>query len=458
MKRTTLVLFALLTLSSQLFAQWECPSRLASTLKPIGKSNLMWAGELTLSGGVASDYYIANGMAFLGVNYTHKKHTFYAEGGFKSWIRSDSTLFNNSANIYYTQLLGGGMREAFYRYQATKNVFTLGIQSTKGDDHYLINERMVGGNWEYSNNGWNMNVLGGSVVNAFARNGTFCTLGYMYNIIPGRQRAIIGTNLGETNLGMFTLSYKPGERKKKTADIATEPNDSLHQTTDEFGNMEVELPEEKSYWFPVHSVGLVAYDEFGSWETSNTFLTGLYLDFGIFKILNLKPELLYQQAENNKAFIYNLGAEKQINWGSQMTKLFVRYIGVYAIDSLATAQNSYSNVFAGEVIRLDAFELPFVQAGIKHSIPKIKSSIKLQMAMQTEDGKLNALEKSRGKAGKRMAEYDLVLSKNYGKYFLTNLSLGYLQYYYLAHDHITDTDSYKNKNGLFGKIEMRLTF
>lgn len=442
-----LTIGGLLSLSLSGFAQWECPSRLGSQLKPIGSSDYSWANEITSTAGILGDYKIGNLMDYVGIDYTHENHTFYFEGGVKTWVRVDSTGQEN-------QLIIPGLRELFYRYQTDENTLTIGEQTAKSDDYYLLNERIVGLNYNYKNNGWNLNLIGGSVIKEFARNGTFCTLGYLYNVIPGRQRAILGRVPGQTNLTMLTLSFKPGERNQNSG-----KSDGLSEfSSDEFRSGSTDKAAKSKPWFPVNSIGAVAYTEYGPWVFENLYIGGLYADFGISNWLTLKPEVLYQNAKDNNALIYSITAEKQIDWGTQMTKAFARYIGMKAFDSNAIALNSYSNVFAGEVIRLDALELPFFQAGLKHSFSKIKTSIKLQAALQTVDGSLTPMDLSLGKEGKRMSEYDVVIGKNFGKYFLVNATMGYLKYYYLAHNHITETDSYANYDSLFGKIEVRLTF
>jgi hypothetical protein len=58
------------------YAQWECPSRMGATLKPIGDSNFMWSSELTTSSGWIKDNYALNGMAFFGLNYGNGKKQF----------------------------------------------------------------------------------------------------------------------------------------------------------------------------------------------------------------------------------------------------------------------------------------------------------------------------------------------------------------------------------------------
>lgn len=457
-KKLVLALIIISFGTLKMYAQWECPSRIGSGLKPLGTSNLSWANELTTTGGVLGNYSIANLMDFVGLDYTNGHHTLYFEGGTKFWYRNNDSL-PSSNEASSNQLFMLGVREGFYRFLSEKNNFTLGIHSAKSDDYYLLNERIVGANYAYRSNGLNINVIAGSVVKPFARNGTFCTLGYLYNVIPGRDRAILGRKLGQTNLGMITLSYKPEEHKSKQSSSSSNSSEfSSSEFSTEFSSDSSATNKSKSL-FPLYNIGLVAYGEFGDWIQNEPIIGGAFAEFGISDIVRFKPEVLYQASNNNNAIIYSITAEKQLDWGTQMSKLFARYVGVYSIDSLAKAQNSFSNVFAGEVIRMDALELPFLQAGIKHSFSKIKTSIKLQGALQTADGSLSHEDIVMGKKGKRMSEYDVVISKNFGKYVLVNLTGGYLDYYYKSLNTDKDVITYQtNKDHLFGKVELRLTF
>lgn len=430
------VVFLLLFASQSANAQWECPSRLGATLKPIGESNLMWASELTTSGGFIGKYKVANLMFYTGLDFSVNHHTLYVEGGVKNWIRTDSIPYVRGNVNFNSQKLKFGLREAFYRYSDDKNKFILGLSSTKSDDYYLINERIIGANYKVTFGSFDLNVLGGSVLKQVARNGTFCTVGYLINVVPGRKRALIGSELGQTNVSMLSLTYKP---KSKS----------------EFENSEFSNAEPKKAVFGLEEVGGLAYYEFGSGVETTPFITGLYSTINLagFK---LKPEVLYQAAANNNAVLYNAELSKDIEWkNGQLTKAFARYLGLQEISKNAIALNSYSNVFAGEVLRLDALELPFFQAGIKHSFPKIKFSVKLQGALQT--GKtLGYIADNLGSTPVPMKELDLSLSKNFGKYVLINAYVGYIEHPTLSSE--GSVLAYKKDSSPWGKVELRLTF
>ncbi len=432
LKVLPIILLALM-ISPVVKAQWECPSRLGGSLKPFGSSNLMWAGEATTTAGFIGNSGIGNAMFFGGLDYSVNNNTLYVEGGFKSWYRLGGDKYDNG-------LYSFGLREAFYRNTGNKHTLTVGLHSAKSDDYYLLNERVVGANYRVSLGNVDLNVIGGSVMKQFARNGTFCTLGYLYNIVPGRPRADLGNDFGQTNLGMMTLTYRPKAKK----------------TGDEFASGDGLGGTPKPSLLSLKSAGAVMYHEFGNWITGKTLMTGLYAEVNLGG-LSVKPEVLLQTAKNNNAWVYSIMADKQFTWSNgQMTKLYARYVGMKKIDSTAVASNSFSNIFAGEVLRLDALDMPFLQMGLKHSFPAIKTSVKLQAAMQT--GTVAGYSTDQyNSVPTRMKEIDLTLSKNLGKLFLINASVGYLHHPDLIKDQ-SDFLKYQPKNSLWGKVELRITF
>jgi len=441
-KVKTALLAAILLGSISLFAQWECPSRIGGNLKPFTTAfpNLSWAGELTTTGGTTGDFAIGNAMAFAALDLSFDKITFYAEGGVKSWKRIN-------ANGYHNEGYNFGMREAFFQYRGTNQTLNLGLRSTQSDDYYLINERVLGVDFKQNLGNWNIHALTGTVQNRFARNGTFCTLGYLYNIVPGRERQLIGRSFGETNLAMLTLNYRPGSKTSTDEFSASE-----FTNNDEFST-----PSKKQVpnLFKLVNAGALAYTEYGSAIATKALYNGLYAEVEVAGI-TLKPEIILQSASANQALIWNLTVQKEISWSNQQqTKIFGRYIGVIKIDSTARALNSFSNVFAGEVLRLDAIELPLFQCGIKHSIPSLKASVKLQAALQTGEtrGYIYSLWNA-PPTNDRMQEYDLVVSKNIGEHLLINCHAGYLIYPKM----IDRAYVYETNHTPWGKVELRLTF
>jgi len=435
-----IILTGILLFSTGAMAQWECPSRVGGSLKPIGSSNLMWATEFTTTAGSVGDYSVGNAMAFLGLDYSQNNFTVYAEGGIKSWTRFNSKDYHNSKYSY-------GLREAFFRYKNEKQSLTIGLESTQGEDFYLINERVAGVNYRSTFGNWSLNALTGSVMDQYARNGTFCTLGYLYNIVPGRQRAVLGNKFGLTNPALLTLSYHP---KAKQKDASTDE----FAATDEFST-DNGLSRKKSSFLKLNTVGGLLYNEYGAQIETPALFSGLFVEAEIAG-LTFKPEIILQSANANMALLYSFTVQKQISWNNgQQTRIFGKYIGLHQIDSTAIALNSFSNVFAGEVLRMDALELPIVQAGIKQSVPSLKASLKLQMAMQT--GKVSGYVADPYNPllnNSRMQEYDMAISKNFGKYFLVNAWVGYMVYPKMT----SRAFVYETNRNVWGKFEMRLTF
>jgi len=443
-KIRTALLSALLLSTTSLFAQWECPSRIGGNLKPFTNSfpNLTWAGELTTTAGATGDYAIGNIMGFAAMDLSFDKFTLYVEGGAKSWKRINANGYHNEGHNF-------GFREAFFQYRGTNQNLNIGLRSTQGDDPYLLNERVLGLDYKQTLGNWNFRAITGSVMNRFARNGTFCTLGYLYNIVPGRERQLIGRQFGQTNLAMLTLNYHPGSKPSTTDEFAS--SDGLNAPTNEFAS---NTKKSAISLLKLINAGALAYTEYGALEPIKALYSGLYAELEVAGI-TIKPEIILQSATGNQGLLWNLTAQKQITWSNQQqTKIFGRFIGIIKIDSTAHALNSFSNVFAGEVLRLDAIELPIFQCGIKHSIPSLAASIKLQAALQTGEtnGYLHNIMLPPPTVG-RMKEYDMVISKNFGDHLLVNAHFGYLVY-----PKMTDAYVYELNRTPWGKIEMRLTF
>jgi len=404
----------------------------------------MWANEITTSVGMLDPYTMANAMDFLGLDYSRNKNTIYAEGGIKSWIRFDTAGHN--------QVVVPGLRELFYRHTGEVVSLTLGLQSAQGDDFYLVNERMVGANLRVALPAWDIGAMGGTVVKPFARNGNFCSVGYLYSVVPRRPRMILGSELGQTNFGLITLSYHPS---KDGGDQSASGNEFA---SDEFASDGGAAKPTEA--IKVNTIGGLFYDEYGTWKTNPVLLKGLYSEIEFWEVMKLKPEVLFQNGPDQDALLYSMGWESQIAWSNGFnTKAMARYVGFFAIDSGSRPQTSFSNIFAGDILRLDAIDAPFVQAGIKQSFPSIKTSIKLQMARQIGQLDLTAEEIAQGRDGKRMTEYDATLGKTFGEHVLLNLTGGFVDYFFLKLPVFPATvDSYDGFATLFGKMELRITF
>lgn len=392
--------FLSLLLSLNAFSQWECRSQLSSSLKPLGKSKVYWAVELTGSSGYLDNNAIFNSMGFLGVDISSKKSTLFIETGYKFWDRYDLSQKNNFKNGHF------GIRELFYQYKWKKGRATFGVQSASFDENYLLNERIFGLNIKNSNGPWSLNFNAGSVIKGFARNGIFCSVGYLCDIIPGRGVGVLGDKIGETNLAGFTLSYSPlrkkGEFNSKKAD------------------------------FNLASAGLLAYSEFGSIIEKPFVMSGIYADINLpYKFL-LKPEVIFQAADLNNAIIYSLGIEKEYSVMNTRSIFNLRYFGINALDNDAKVLNSFSNIFAGEVLRLDSKDMPLIQFAVKTSLRKYKTHIKLQYSSQMKSSPLK--------------EFDFEVGKRFNSHFQINAIGAFVKSISLP------------DNALLARVECRISF
>ncbi|MDX8340642.1 hypothetical protein SLH46_15700 [Draconibacterium sp. IB214405] len=402
MKRTCLFLL-LCTLFLNVKAQWECPSKLAANLDPVFNSPLLLGSEFQLSTGILDGSSINTAMAFAGLDYSTKNHSFYIEGGFKAWGKYDF-----DQEVLFDQYRFG-LRELFYQYSGNVSSFSLGLQTSTLDDHYLLNERIAGANFKLDLGKWKLNVYGGSVTKDFARNGIFCTTGFIYDLSTGQDQVLLGNNLGDKNLAAFTFSFFPQKERKGKAVTTESDTDGIEvfdefESTDEFGTFEETTSESpsKNPKISLENFGLVAYSEFGDWITNTFYHAGLFASIKLPGEIYFNPEALFQIENSNKGIIYLVKLEKSFSLknGNRLS-LNAAYYGFSEIDENAMVLNSYSNILAGEVIRLDAVNMPLYLVGAKLTLPSNKIHVKLQHAGQAGSGDLKEVDLEIGKQFKR---------------------------------------------------------
>ncbi len=407
-------------LAGNLYGQWECRSKLNAFLKPVGESNLMWGSELITSGGMLSNYGISNAMALLALDYSTSNSTFYFEGGYKYWNQTD---FENK-NIFSNNRWG--IREALYSYNGNTLNFSVGLHSASLNDNFLLNERVLGASYSFRNDRWKLKTTVGTVSKDFARNGTFCSTCYLYDIIQDRSYNQIGNTLGESNLAGLTLSFLPG---KKSIPQST---DDSEFSLDGFAPMEDNSSKKK---FHVNEIGIASYTEFGDIITSNFLINGLFAKISLVGDITFVPEILLQSGENNNGLFSVLSLNKEYFWSNTHKSSFTfSYYGFQAFDENVVPLNRFSNLLAGEVLRLDVPETPIFLFAAKHTIPNIKTHFKIQYA--------------RSESTSTMSELDVQIGKIFFNRLQANLITGYIKSNLLT-----------NENEAFlSRIELRLNF
>ncbi len=81
----------------------------------------------------------------------------------------------------------------------------------------------------------------------------------------------------------------------------------------------------------------------------------------------LEAEALVQAASHNNALIYYFEVKKSIMWGAAgNTNFEAGYFGKVKLDKGAKYFPAFSNLYLGEVMRMDSRDLPAVYAAVKH--------------------------------------------------------------------------------------------
>jgi len=375
-----LLLFIFLISIIPLSAQWSCPSKLGAHLKPFCKKfPVEWAVEVTVGQGWMNDRSVRNAMIFAGFNYSFKKSTFYLEGGNKAWYNSLDAPENLKGPFQNTK---PGLRELFYKYGNKNKSLIAGLHSMKIDDYFLVNERGVGLSYRQKMGNFKFNAGLATVGKDFSRQGSFCSVFFLYNVVKDRDLAHLGNRPGQTNFGAMVLTWTPPEKKKGGDEFSS---------TDEF---ESESEPEKKL---IKEAGAVYYQEFGSWVKE------MPIYFGGFTTLNIhgfefQIEALGHLKTDNNAIVYNPKINRTWTWDSGSQTLFtLGYIGKYDLNTDAKVFPLFSNLFAGEVLRLDAVDMPFMQMAARHNFPKIRVQLKAQVVGQFENQHFREYDFSIGK-------------------------------------------------------------
>jgi len=371
--------------TSQAFAQWECRSHLASNLKPLYKnSNLSWAAELEASGGYLTNSYIGNGMAFLGADLTFTRVQFYAEGAYKYWYNQDPDL-----NETFTQSRFG-LRELSANFFGNNFNLRLGLHQMQAGDYFLLNERALGASVNYSAARTRFVLATGTVTKDFSRNGIFCSTAYIYDIVPSRTPSA-GTNFGDTDFATFSFQKELSHKPAKTATNTKDEFDSFEEFTD-FGDTSTKNK------FGFASYGGIIYSEFGSYYDNPLIDFGLNTAFNLGAVGMAKVEGIYQSANDNKTWLLFAQLEKEFQSKSgNLTTLQASYLAKNNIGEPTTTLPRFSNLFFGEVFRMDLVDLPLINASFKHQFTNKDLSLKLQYTRQLKDEKMRELDFSIGK-------------------------------------------------------------
>ncbi|MCK5846622.1 MAG: hypothetical protein KAG84_04230 [Bacteroidales bacterium] len=413
MIRKILVLAIVIVFFSQnISAQMDCRSMLGAHLTPFKKDvPILWGIEATVAPGIMSSPYdslgktLLNGgmlLAALDFGFGEQKHHIYLEGGYKNWVNSEFVAEDSAAKSKHF-----GLRQAFYSYTNDKTKIKLGLHETRLGDFFLVDERVLGASIDHEIGAFTLNARVGTVSTSFARMGKFCANRHLYSIINPNYTENIGNKIGETNMAGFVINWNPHYEKENSSstnsdefsedDEFTNSSDEFHENhdfnefgdTDDFSNED----DQSKYKVRISNIGLVFYDEFGSdkYIPDNKLYTGALVDLNLPFDFFLQTGGIYQNMKNNDAVVYIAKFGKSKSWeNASLTKLSGAFIGKYDIDDNARFQPLFSNLFIGEVVRMDAAEFPLWQIALKHRFPgKMKFHFAIKAVGQIEDAKTN---------------------------------------------------------------------
>ncbi|MDY0142742.1 MAG: hypothetical protein RBR97_12695 [Bacteroidales bacterium] len=386
-----IALFVAVLLSQLAYSQMDCRSTLGAHLTPFHKDvPILWAIEGTMAPGIMTSPYndtditkLNGGMVLGALDFTFaKKHNFYVEGGYKNWKTSD-TVHDASSN----KSRHFGIRQVFYSYTNTNNQLKIkaGLHEAKLGSFPIVDERILGLSADKTIGAFSFNLRGGTVMKNFARMGLFCSNRHLYGIISPNYTENIGKKPGDTNLAGITINWNP-QYKKPVQSQLTDDNDEFSEFNDEFSSVD-------SKNFAFSQVQFLFYNEFGNQK----FIPEHKLYLGAFADMNLPFNFIaqiggvYQNMSNNDAVIYIANLGRIVSWqNASSTRFDVSYIGKADISQDALYMPLFSNLFLGEIMRLDATDFPLWNVKINHRFPgKLKFNIGFKAVGQITDAKTN---------------------------------------------------------------------
>ena len=377
----------LLTLSAN--AQMECRSMLGAHLTPFKKDvPILWALEGTMAPGIMTSPFanidntkLNGGMLLGALDFTfRKKHNFYVEGGFKNW--KNSALVNDSSKSRNL-----GVRQFFYSVTYNTLKVKIGLHETKLGNFYLVDERILGASVDKEIGAFTINFRGGTVLKNFARMGQFCSNRHLYGVLNSDYTENIGKKPGETNLAGIVINWNPNF-KKEDKNSKTEDEFSNNDDFNEFSDVQESSSKQK---FKISNIAFILHNEFGAIIPDNKIYTGSLIDIELPYKFSFQTGGIYQNMKNNNTIVYIAALGKNHGWNNgSNTTINGAFIGKANIDANARFQPLFSNLFLGEIMRLDANDFPLWQSEIKHNFPgKLKFHIALKAVGQIKDSKTN---------------------------------------------------------------------
>lgn len=415
-----MVLFVLMILSTEINSQVDCRSILGAHLNGIKDTPLSLGLELSGSAAILNERRIANFHVFAGLDFTRKMHQFYFEGAWKGWYNSGNNPDGEEARTDYPdynrpETAHLGFRELFYKYGNKPDFLKVGVQTLETPDYFLFNERMLGISGSKRLNKFDFTGSLGTVTNRISRFGDVCGNRHIYNIVHRSQFNFTGDKPGETNFGTIFLNWKR-DSAPSPAKNTGEQSDDLNEFEEfeDFGSDIIEGNSNKPVYFKAEQAGIFFYEEFGTGFHEYKYYSGIYAGFQTLFGSMLQLELVDQYIFNDHALAFWLELEKEIFWqNGAVSKMSISYLDKLDIDQNAHFYPAFSNLFMGEVMRLDAIDLPLVAVSAEYQFKsKNKTFIQLNIVRQLK--------------GNHSGELDLQFGRKVSDHFLLTSIFSYM--------------------------------
>jgi len=388
-------------------AAGDCPSELAAHLDPVA-GGLSWAVEATVShgwmAGSETDRSTRTGNLLFGLDYrpsVGSPHQLYLEAGLKHWYKSVEGPGQGANSLGWGDYPAPekrhfGLREAFYHFETPNTVLRTGLQSMSWGGSLLLDERVLGASLSHEAGRLRIDLSVGTVSTDFARMGDFCSTRHVYRLVRGGRLQLVGNDLGETNLAGGMISWNPS-RSAGGGDVEVEPasidEDELvfEEVDDEFSP----LADENEG--AVRKLALMFLEEFGNGFHDYKYYLGGLAQLALPGSVRMDLEVVGQRIPDDRAVAYLVAFRKDRIWGSgAFSDVAFGYLGRIEVDDGARFYPAFSNLFMGEVVRLDTPDLPLYFGEVTHTLPwRFKPSISALLVKQER--------------GDRTSELDLVL-------------------------------------------------
>ncbi len=365
----------------------DCHSDIGVHLKPI-LPNLQWAVETSASIGQMSgsgiDRRLNTESLFWALDYNLKKFEIYLEGGAKYWQKSDDgpglgAIVSGWESLPKPEQRNFGMREAYTRLTLFNNRMTMGLQSMTLGTTMLLDERVLGISNSYEKGHYKFELKGGTVSTDFARMNDFCGTRHVYRLLRGGRFDMVATEPWKTNFYAASITWNAEEP------VEVVSGDQSEFEMESFSDFSFESFDEEETHI-VQNAGLLFYQEFGSGFFDYKYYGGAFSDILLPFDVDLHLEMIYQYIWHEQAAAFKGQFSKNFNiFPAYPFSTSLSYYGVYEVSQDARFFPAFSNLYLGEVSRLDALHMPLLVVDVKQYLPgKLEPALRLQYVNQIQ--------------------------------------------------------------------------